>query len=665
MKKSLLILSGLMALCLVGCDENSSNSSSNTDSDSGTDTSQSQPTVEEKEYSIVAPSSTNLSVGDILNLECASKNGLSLDGITWESSDPSVISVTQEGRAKALTSGTSNITVSKGDLTSDPLTLTVEFIPVESISLTNAPKAISLGQKLKIETAISPSTANQNIELSSSSDALRLDSKTKTIEAIKLTDEEITVKAYASKNFAKFAEFKLKVNPLDETKKVKITFDTGSYAPLEAMNVTKGSTIENIVYDPFSNLTDKSAANDVVFFGFYYDSSFVRPVTFPITSAYSDMTLYAKFVKLGEGSQQYSWKYTLNEDKSGYNVDGITTYITNGSNLAFGIPAYHEGKPVTSFNKIGRTDILDNVTHFALPNTLTSLPENALNYWKSLTYLYLPSDTKITSIPKSAFNSLKKLTSIYVPDSVTSIGESAFGSDVSLKNIHLPSSLLEVGDNAFDDCESLEELDFKSVETIGEGAFMSTTSLKRIHFPANLKSISNINVFFNSRTIERIAVDPNNQFYSSDEFGSLYNKNKTILYMAPNGRSVTNAYIPNTVEELFDNAFTGSQAEFIKVPSSVKTIHYGVFGRSMNLKGVYLPTSVKTIKDNIFSMCDANKLTIYVGYTSAGVPAAVKSSSGTMVSGWNSIWNQNTQYEEAGILTYETVYGFPESSFVF
>ncbi len=665
MKKSFTILSALMSLCLMGCIESNHESSLNTNSDVSSDVSQSQQTREGEKYSIVTPGSTKLSVGDTLNLECVSENGASLEGITWESSDPSVISITQEGRVKALTSGTSDITVKKDGVSSNPLTLTVEFIPVESIALTNAPKSISLGQKLTIETAISPSSANQNIELSSSSDALLLDSKAKTIEAIKLTDEEITVKAYASKDFSKFVEFKLKVNPLDESKKVTITFDTGSYAPLEKMTVTKGATIDKIVYDPFSNLTDKSKANDVVFFGFYYDSSFVKPVTFPFANTYSDMVLYAKFVNLGEGSQQYSWTYKLNEDENSYNVEGITTYITVGSDLAFGIPAYHEGKPVTSFNKIGKSDILNKVTHFALPNTLTSFPESAINYWEKLSYLYLPADMNITSIPKSAFKSLKKLTSIYLPDSVTSIGEGAFSSDTSLKSIHLPSSLKEVGESAFDNCESLEELDFKSVETIGNYAFMGTQSLKRVHFPANLKSISNVNVFMNSRAIERITVDSNNQFYSSDDFGSFYNKDKTIMYMAPNGRSSTNAYIPNTVKELFDNAFTGSQAEFIKVPSSVETIHYGVFGRSMNLKGVYLPTSVKTIKDNIFSMCDTNKLAIYVGYASAEIPAATKNSFGNLLSGWNSIWNQNSQYEDAGITTYETVYGFPEKDFVF
>ncbi len=654
MKKSVLILSALMALGLIGCGEDNSSNDSNTNT--GVDTSQSQPTTEEKEYSIAIPSSTELSVGDILNLKCVSKNGLSLEGITWESSDPGVISVTQGGRVKALTSGTSNITVSKGDLTSDPLTLTVEFIPVESISLTNAPKTISLGQKLKIETAISPSNANQNIELSSSSDALRLDSKAKTIEAIKLTDEEITVKAYASKNFAKYVEFKLKVNPLDETKKVKITFDTGSYASLAEMTVTKGSTIENIVYDPFSNLTDKSQANDVVFFGFYYDSSFVRPVTFPLTSTYADMTLYAKFVKLGEGSQQYSWTYELNEDSSGYNVTGITTYIAGGiadANLAFGIPAYHNGKPVTSFNKINATDVLKKVSHFALPNTLTSLPENALNYWESLTYLYLPSETKITSIPTKAFQSLKKLSSFWVPDTVTSIGEDAFSTDTSLKTIHLPKNLKEIGNFVFQNCTSLKELNFESVETIGQQPFLNMENLKRIHFPKNLKNIG-ILTFDHVRTIERITVDPDNQFYSSDDFGSLYNKDKTIMYMAPNGRSTTNAYIPNTVQDLYDYAFAGSQAEFIKVPSSVKTIEYGVFGSSMNLKGVYLPNSVQVIKTNPFSMSDVNKLTIYVGYANTRIP-----------SGWSSIWNQNSQYAEAGITTYETIYDFAESEFVF
>lgn len=665
MKQKILILASSLLLGLAGCSNQVSSSNSNDSlnlnesSSQATNSSSNSNESVTKGLIIDAPKSLKLTIGDSLNLTCHNLNGKQVDGVIWSSSNPDVISIDESGFLKVLTSGSSDIKAAKDNLESDPLTFYSNIVPVESISLKTTPSKIAVGETIQLETSILPSEANQNIEISSSSDALRLDSKNKTIEALKETDEEITVKVFASKDFTKFKEFKLRVEPLDVNKKITVTFNTENYDSLKPLNVVKGSIIEKIEYDPFQSVKDKSSVNDIVFFGFYYDSSFVKPVTFPITSTYTNMTLYAKFAKLsgtdGSSLEGYNWKYELNDDGNGYEVKALEAYNV-GSNTKFGIPAYHEGKPVISFEKLTTNDTVNKITDFALPNTLLSLPQNAMNYWQSLAHIYLPSDTKITSIPSYAFRSLKKLQSFYIPDSVTSIGSYAFDSNESLESIHLPASLETTGEYAFGNCASLEEINFASLKILGDYAFMGDTNLKRIHFPKNLEKLGNINIgiFMGVRDIERISVDPENPNYSNDDFGALYNKDKTVLYMAPNGRSMTNAYIPDTVTEIFDNAFTGSEAEFIKIPSSVKALKYGSFGRCMNLKGIYIPTSVTTIKDNIFSMSDTKKLTIYVGFLSTKIP-----------SHWSSVWNQNTQYSEAEIMNYQTIYGFQESEFVF
>ena len=124
-----------------------------------------------------------------------------------------------------------------------------------------------------------------------------------------------------------------------------------------------------------------------------------------------------------------------------------------------------------------------------------------------------------TSIPAARF--------VQIPDSVRIIGEDAFGICASLKDIYIPAG----------------------VESIGEGAFRDCSSLTAIQ------------------------VSPDNTYYSSDDQGVLFTKDKSelIQYPANTGRGVYT--VPDTVVTIRENAFQCSRyLTRVTISSGVKNI---------------------------------------------------------------------------------------------
>lgn len=652
MKKNLIALVSFALIALVGCNLQGSNSEHNNQtSNNGISTSIDDSSM----LKINVPSENKLNVGDVLKLSVQANSSIDVSNLKWVTSDYSVALVDSNGVVRAVSKGTALITVTDGEITSKPISINVDVIPVASLNINNKPHSISVGETIKLETSILPNNANQNVEITSSHQAIEVDSTNKTLKAIKYIDEEVTIKVFASKDFSKVEEFKIKVNPLDLTKKISISFDTGIYAAKQNMEVVKGSVVESITYDPFSNVEDKNSVSDIVFFGFYFDEKFVNPVTFPLTSTFNNMTLYAKFVDLKKSGNGYDWNYETNEDGT-YKAISLNTYSTSIlSNLSVGIPSYHDGKKVTTFNKISTNDFVNNIKNFALPNTITSLPKNAIQYWKSLEYLYIPSNTLLTSLPEYCLSSLTKLKNLYIPDTVKEISKYALSANKSLTNIHLPENLETIGEYGFGECESLEELNFTSVKSIDQFAFSNMKKLKYVNFPSNLEKLSNVFPFMKStEKIVRFTVDKNNKYYSSDDFGSLYNKDQSTLFVYANGKGGTNAYIPNTVKTIFDQAFAYSTLEVIKLPSSVTTLEYAPFYYMSNLKAAYIPKTVTTIKYNAFSLCDYDKLVIYTEYSQNNIPNK-----------WNESWNYNSNNDQMEKTEFNTIYDFDSQKFNF
>ena len=129
--------------------------------------------------------------------------------------------------------------------------------------------------------------------------------------------------------------------------------------------------------------------------------------------------------------------------------------------------------------------------HVEIPNTWTSIGDEAFYQCSSLTSVSFESGSQLSTIGSGAFPvdgafAYSGLTSITLPASLTSIGTWAFlgcsslttinfesGSQLTtigrgifqssgLTSITLPASLTSIGDSAFYDCSSLTSVSFES-----------------------------------------------------------------------------------------------------------------------------------------------------------------------------------------------------------
>ena len=99
-----------------------------------------------------------------------------------------------------------------------------------------------------------------------------------------------------------------------------------------------------------------------------------------------------------------------------------------------------------------------NIISITIPNTVTSIGEDAFSWCKVLTSVIIGNS--VTNIGRSAFNGCTKLTAVSIPDSVTSIGEDAFNYCASLTNVTIGNSVTEIGDYAFSSCTGLTSIKY-------------------------------------------------------------------------------------------------------------------------------------------------------------------------------------------------------------
>ncbi len=205
-------------------------------------------------------------------------------------------------------------------------------------------------------------------------------------------------------------------------------------------------------------------------------------------------------------------------------------------------------------------------TSYTIPDGVTTINDYAFFDCKSIVNVIFPDS--LTTINKLAFGHVKNITSVTFPDSVRVIGNSAFFCCSKLKDIHFGSGLTKIEDSAFYNCTSITEITIpKSVTSLGRCVFDECFSLVNI------------------------AVEADSQYYSSDEYGVLYNKDKTILVQYPIAHNRI-AY---------------------EIPYGVTTISKYAFNHSIYLSYVTFPLSVMSIEDNAFKAADNIRRIYYYG----------------------------------------------------
>ena len=288
-----------------------------------------------------------------------------------------------------------------------------------------------------------------------------------------------------------------------------------------------------------------------------------------------------------------------------------------------------------------------------IPSTLggypvTSIGSSAFEECASLTSITIP-DT-VTEIDNYAFYKCTGLESITIPDSVTSIDYEAFSGCTSLVSVTFGenSRLTSIDDGEFAYCESLASITIPdSVTSIGWGAFYGCTSLTSITIPDSVTSIGEC-AFYDCTSLTGIAVDSKNKNYSNDEYGVLFDKNKTELIQYPIGNSRTSYTVPDSVTSIDSYAFKNCiSLESITILDSVTSIGYCAFNNTAyyntesnwengvlyignhlieakgTVSGSYVvKDGTKTIADSSFSGCESlASVTIPDSVTSIGEEA--------------------------------------------
>ncbi len=156
----------------------------------------------------------------------------------------------------------------------------------------------------------------------------------------------------------------------------------------------------------------------------------------------------------------------------------------------------------------------------------------------------------VEEIGKYAIYENYKIESIILADSLKKVGDNSVAACLNLKKIVMGNNVEEIGNESFSSNVSLKEINLsKKLKTVGDAAFMALMDIKSLTLPATLETIGDSS-FLAATSLEEIIVENGNKNYVVDEYGVLYNADKTTLLLMPAASKLTQYTIPETVTSI-------------------------------------------------------------------------------------------------------------------
>ena len=176
---------------------------------------------------------------------------------------------------------------------------------------------------------------------------------------------------------------------------------------------------------------------------------------------------------------------------------------------------------------------------------------------------------------------------------VEGIGSKAFEWCPELTEVILPPSLKTIRENAFYQCVKLKKINFPdAITSIRYYAFYNCTSLKTISLGANLTEIREY-AFYQCNAVESVTFGNKVSLIDIGAF-ALCSKLKSVI-------------LPESLEEIGDDAFSTTGLSSITIPKSVKSIGRSAFSNCPDLEQVFIGDNVSFIGIFAFRTCYALK----------------------------------------------------------
>ncbi len=123
--------------------------------------------------------------------------------------------------------------------------------------------------------------------------------------------------------------------------------------------------------------------------------------------------------------------------------------------------------------------------------------------------------------------------------------------------------------------------------------------LGTVYIPETVKKIA-------GNFVEKFIVDENNPYYSSDENGVLFDKNKETLVAYPAGSDLKEYTVPSSVKRIGEEAFSYAVLlEKLFLNEGLTVVDLYAFEHTMSLKYVSVPSTVTNLEESAFYFCDA------------------------------------------------------------
>ena len=200
---------------------------------------------------------------------------------------------------------------------------------------------------------------------------------------------------------------------------------------------------------------------------------------------------------------------------------------------------------------------------------------------------------------------------VSIPNGIASLSAIAFSGCTTIKSISIPSSVKQIGRYAFAYCRSLETVEIaEGIRSIESGTFIYT-SIKNLYLPNSIEEIKN-NAFLPLHEVENLHIKSLKSWVmvnNEDIVANHLYENGTLL----SGRVAIpfNAGEPNC-ERLGNGIFVGNDdITFVLISPGYETIGASAFASCSSLENVYLPNTVKTLEVSAFYSCNALKKVYY------------------------------------------------------